>query len=87
MFKRIVESVHSSKLGGWHLSMLVLPGSDEMWVRYEHPAVFRDHWRASRFAKAVEMKPINLSEWIGEDWVGSPLRVDEDKNPGYYSVL
>ena len=74
-------------LGGYYVRLMVLPGSDEMWVERRHPAIFKCEKRAERFMARMRHARLDLSKWIGDDWVGSPLRVDESANPAPYCVL
>jgi hypothetical protein len=42
-----------------------LPGSDEMWETFDHPALFRDEKRAERFCEKVDRAcGINLRAWV-----------------------
>lgn len=48
------------------VAIRVLPGSDEMWDTFTHPAMFRNRDRAERFAariKASRAAP-DLSKWM-----------------------
>lgn len=86
MFKRQF-SVRRFKKGGFHVVVMVLPGSDEMWVERQHPAVFVSQAAAEHLMARMQVSAIDLSKWIGQDWAGSPLRVDESQNPAFYSPL
>lgn len=70
----------------FRVEALFLPGTDEMWERISHPALFRNLNRAEVFARKIgkNLGKVNLSEWWIEGSRVSPLA---SNRPPIYCVL
>lgn len=64
----------------------VLPGSDEMWDYFYHPAHFRDEARCAKLVERINRRrhAIDLKQWVFPGHACSPFVAG---GPNEYSVL
>ncbi len=75
--------------GGYHVVSSVTDSFDSLYDSIQHPAVFRDEVKATKFMEAMKRNrmAINLSNWrIGNHPCAAYQRKPED-NPGFYGVI